>query len=310
MATSAPLLAAAGLQVFERGWLSANNVLFAGADDSETVLVDTGYVSHAELTLALVRHALGPRPLDRIVNTHLHSDHCGANRALQSAYGCAIDVPSGEADKVDRWDDAALTFQATGQRCPRFRRTGVVTAGSTLRAGPRRWQVLASPGHDPQSCMFYQPDLEILISADALWENGFGVVFPEIEGESAFQDVRDTLDMIARLPVRLVIPGHGSPFTDVAGALDRSHRRLSAFVENPQRHARHAAKVLIKFHLLEVHQLERAALGAWMHRTPYLALCHARHFQAVPFAAWCEQLLQELSAAKAIAIRGGLIVDL
>jgi glyoxylase-like metal-dependent hydrolase (beta-lactamase superfamily II) len=51
----------------------------------ETAVVDTGYVTHAEQTLALIESVLGTRPLDRILNTHLHSDHCGGNAALQSA---------------------------------------------------------------------------------------------------------------------------------------------------------------------------------------------------------------------------------
>ena len=40
-----------GMQVFERGWLSANNILFTGS--GTTTLVDTGYVTHAPQTLAL-----------------------------------------------------------------------------------------------------------------------------------------------------------------------------------------------------------------------------------------------------------------
>ncbi len=51
-----------GLHVFERGWLSANNILFTGGD--ETLLVDSGYCTHAPQTLSLVESALGPRPLD------------------------------------------------------------------------------------------------------------------------------------------------------------------------------------------------------------------------------------------------------
>ncbi|MGH8796381.1 MAG: MBL fold metallo-hydrolase, partial [Caldimonas sp.] len=106
----------AGLTVLERGWLSSNNILFAGDGDAhESMLVDTGYWSHAAQTVALVRRVLNGRPLARIVNTHLHADHCGGNHALQQAFGCAIDVPAGEAAKVDRWDEAALTYRATGQ---------------------------------------------------------------------------------------------------------------------------------------------------------------------------------------------------
>ena len=51
------------MRIFERGWLSANNILFIGRD--ETALVDSGYATHAPQTLALVRHALGERALDR-----------------------------------------------------------------------------------------------------------------------------------------------------------------------------------------------------------------------------------------------------
>ena len=50
-----------GVQVFERGWLSSNNVLFLGAQS--TALVDSGYCAHAEQTLALVAAALRGRPL-------------------------------------------------------------------------------------------------------------------------------------------------------------------------------------------------------------------------------------------------------
>src|SRR5450830_889398 len=86
--------------VFERGWLSSNNVLFVGAE--ETALVDTGYATHAEQTVALVESALGARPLDRVLNTHLHSDHCGGNAALQQRYpGLCTDIPPGEAALVE-----------------------------------------------------------------------------------------------------------------------------------------------------------------------------------------------------------------
>jgi glyoxylase-like metal-dependent hydrolase (beta-lactamase superfamily II) len=140
----------AGLIVLERGWLSSNNILFGAANpDHETVLVDTGYWTHAPQTVALVRRLLGERPLQRIVNTHLHSDHCGGNHALQQAYGCAVDVPAGEADKVDRWDETRLTYRETGQGCPRFERTGVLQADTEIELAGRRWQVIASPGHDP-----------------------------------------------------------------------------------------------------------------------------------------------------------------
>ena len=90
------------IAIFERGWLSSNNILLHGAEGEDATLIDSGYVSHAEQTLALVRHALRPgRSLARIVNTHQHSDQCGGNAALQRAFGARIVIPPGDADACE-----------------------------------------------------------------------------------------------------------------------------------------------------------------------------------------------------------------
>ena len=67
----------AGVSVFERGWLSANNILLRPTHGGEgpTALIDTGYCTYATQTVALVEQALGTQPLDLVLNTHLHSDH-------------------------------------------------------------------------------------------------------------------------------------------------------------------------------------------------------------------------------------------
>src|SRR6476661_1642196 len=94
---SGPPRLPSGVSVFERGWLSSNGVLFRGLH--KTALVDSGYATHSEQTVALVRRELGSLPLDLLVNTHLHSDHCGGNAALQSAYPSVTTlVPPGHAD--------------------------------------------------------------------------------------------------------------------------------------------------------------------------------------------------------------------
>jgi hypothetical protein len=42
------------MHVLQRGWLSSNNILFIGRE--QTALVDSGYAIHAPQTLALVAH--------------------------------------------------------------------------------------------------------------------------------------------------------------------------------------------------------------------------------------------------------------
>jgi glyoxylase-like metal-dependent hydrolase (beta-lactamase superfamily II) len=295
--------ALAGITVLERGWLSSNNVLIhAQGDEPGAVLVDSGHVSHAAQTVTLVKHALQGQALGRIVNTHLHSDHCGGNASLQRSFGVPVFIPPGQAEAVRRWDEVALSYAPTGQRCERFTISGTLQPGEALHAGGRRFEVLAAPGHDPESVVLFDADHGLLISADALWENGFGVVFPELEGESAFDDVGAVLDMIERLPVTLVVPGHGSPFADMPAAIARARSRLAAFVKDPQRHARYAAKVLVSYHLMEVQGETLAQLRTWVASTALFTTVWQRvgHAEARTPADWAEALAGELVASGAL----------
>ena len=283
--------------------MSSNNVLFTGADDA--ALVDTGYCSHAAQTVALVRSALGGAPLARILNTHLHSDHCGGNAALQQAWPEARTfIPPGQAEHVHQWDAYALSYTPTGQECPPFRADGLLLPGSEVPLGGKPWQVHTAPGHDPHSVVLFEPQARLLISADALWENGFGVVFPELEGESAFAEVAATLDLIEHLAPRTVIPGHGPVFADAARALDGARRRLDGFARNPAKHALYAAKVLLKYKLLEWQQIALADLLAWARATPYFGMLHARHFADQAEAEWLQSLADDLVRSGA-AVRQG-----
>lgn len=302
-----------GLTVFERGWLSSNNVLIHGVGDSEgAVLVDAGHCLHAAQTVELVRAALRPgERLAAVVNTHLHSDHCGGNAALQAAFDrVPVFIPDGPWQAVYVWDEDALTFRATGQRCERFTATGTVTPAERMRMGGRPWQVLAAPGHDPDSVLLFDAARGVLLSADALWENGFGVVFPELDGESAFDDVARVLDLIETLPVSWVVPGHGAPFQDVTGALQRARSRLDAWQRNPARHDRHAAKVLLKYHLLEEQRQSATRLHLWAGATPLLRStwtrlgCPERSLHV-----WCDRLIDELVASGAARRDGSDIVN-
>lgn len=292
-----------GMTVLERGWLSANNIVFIGA--GHTAVVDTGYCTHAAQTVALLQGALQGRALDRVLNTHLHSDHCGGNAALQAAWpALGTFIPPGQAAHVRQWDANALSYTPTGQDCPPFRMDGVLQPGTEVMLGDRAWQVHAAPGHDPHSIVLFEPVDAVLISADALWENGFGVVFPELEGDSAFADVAATFDLIESLAPRTLVPGHGRVFTGLAPALDTARRRLDGFVQAPEKHARYAAKVLVKYKLLEWQQAEAQRLWAWAAATPYFALLHARYFADQPLQAWLEGTVQDLVRSGAAALQG------
>lgn len=295
-----------GMQVFERGWLSANNILFV--DEEASTLIDTGYVAHAAQTQALLQHALGARRLDRIINTHLHSDHCGGNAALQAHYGVHTTIPEAEADAVRAWDENALSYRATAQQCPRFGFDATLKGGDRLQLGGAQWQVLVAPGHDPHALMLWCEQEGLLISADALWENGFGVIFPELEGRAAFAEARATLELIGSLDVRLVIPGHGAPFTDAHGALQRAFNRLDYLAADPARNAQNGVKVLVKFRLLEQRRVSLAELEDWMREVPLIATSNRLHLrmQEPALAQWVAQQLVKAGAAR---MQDGWLLD-
>jgi glyoxylase-like metal-dependent hydrolase (beta-lactamase superfamily II) len=298
----------AGVSFFERGWLSSNNVLLH--DSTQAILIDTGYWIHAEQTLQLVKSVIGTRSLDLIINTHLHSDHCGGNSHLQTAFPNLITrIPPGHFDYVTHWNPQALTFTPTGQHCPQFSAQSAIQSGDTFEVSGREWRAYSAPGHDPLSILLFCHQDRILISADALWERGFGVVFPEIEGFSAFDEVEATLLLIESLNPRIVLPGHGVAFTEVKDSLSYARTRLQGFRNNPSKHAIYASKVLLKFKLLELQSVDMHEFCKWAFSCTYLHALYA-HFEQPTFEAWIDEMCNSLIQSGVAARRGKEIINL
>ncbi|MEO5699081.1 MAG: MBL fold metallo-hydrolase [Casimicrobiaceae bacterium] len=297
----------ASVHVFVRDWLSANNVLLKGRDGH--VLVDSGYSRHAPLTLELLDSAAGLRgtSLTLLANTHCHSDHMGGNAAIAARHGCPIAVPAGEAPLVTAWDTQALLLEYAGQHADRFTVQEVLCAGETRTWGGLDWQLLAAPGHDMRALVFYNGAHGILISGDALWANGFGFVMPvEIE-PAALPATRATLDLIASLDVKVVVPGHGEPFSDVGTALDSAYRRLAAFEADPSRLPHHALKVILAFLLLDRQRLAVDALPTLVESVGIFHDFNARFLRMAP-AALARSLTHDLVRAGAAVFEDGWIV--
>jgi len=264
------------LTFIERDWLSSNHLL--GRSESGNVLVDSGYSSRRDLTLQLVARALGTAPLHRVVNTHVHSDHVGGNAALKARYGCRISLPLQARQAVEEWQEDKLLYAPLGQSCDRFAADEYFDRGDSLEIGGMPWQALGSPGHDMDSLLLYQPDHRILLSADALWEHGFGILFPEFLDEPGFDAQEDTLQMLEDLEVDIVLPGHGPMFNGFRPALQRARQRLGYFRLNPDRHALLAVKVALSFMLLDRGRLNLGDLETTFGTLPMIQRICSRHF--------------------------------
>ena len=295
------------VHVFIRDWLSANNVLLKGSGGN--VLIDSGYVRHVPMTLALLEtpKGLDGAPLAKLVNTHCHSDHMGGNAAIQARHGCPVALPQGEAPLIDAWDEKALLLGYCDQRAERFRYDEIVAPGQTHVWGDLEWRALAAPGHDMGALVFYNPEHRILISGDALWRNGYGFVMPMEIDPRAMPATRATLEMFARLDIRTVIPGHGEPFDDVASALERAFQRTAAFEADTLRVARHALKVVLMFALLDKQRLAISDLPAYVDRIEIYREFNQRFFR-LPAAALAEMLLEDLERAGAVRQENGWLL--
>lgn len=295
------------IQVFERGWLSSNNILIA--DDDSYTLIDSGYVAHAAQTLLLLQHALRGKPLARLINTHCHSDHMGGNAALARAYGCRTSIPVGEAPAIAAWDEARLMLGYTGQSAARFVYDDTIAAGDRLQLGGLDWEALAAPGHDMHALMFYSRAARILISGDALWENGFGLIFPELIGEEGgYAGTRATLEAISRLDIATVIPGHGAPFSAVARALDVAFQRLDAYERDPAKLARHGLKVMLSFSLMIQGRMALVDLPQFLADRPIYGDVN-RRFLRLPDEELREYLVKDLERAGALVCRDGQLLS-
>ena len=292
------------VRVAVRGWLNCNQVLLHSPQGH--VLVDSGYHACAAETIARLRDPamLGAEPLASLVNTHCHSDHIGGNAAIARAYGCPITIPRDEVPTIDDWSIQESWNAYVDQVAERFSYQCTIAAGESFRAAGREWQAHAAPGHDMEALAFFDPAERILISGDALWENGLGFVWAHETPNPFVAAALAALETIERLDPRVVIPGHGEPFEDVAGALARARSRLASFAADPRRTARHMMKVMFVFSMLARGGIAVAEVDAYVARVPCYGDLDGR-FLGEGLAGLGTRIVEQLVRAGAMTVADG-----
>jgi glyoxylase-like metal-dependent hydrolase (beta-lactamase superfamily II) len=206
---------------------------FRGRD--RDLLVDTGN-GVAALAPYLARLARGGRPREIVcVCTHAHVDHIGgfhefgrrllhpAEQELASRVRSAPPLapalwsrsllaqleqsgffpPPVLVDAVPCAGFDPLTF-LPGQAAP----THLVRGGDQIDLGDRRFSIVDLPGHTPGSIGLIDHEDRALVSGDAVYDGGLIDTLPE----SDVGHYMRTMDLVRRLDVDVVYPGHGRPF--------------------------------------------------------------------------------------------------
>ncbi len=95
-----------------------------------------------------------------------------------------------------------------------------VRHGSPIRLAGREWIALHTPGHTLDHLCLYDPENGVLLSGDHVLPS----ITPHISGSGQGDALRSylaTLDLVGALDgVKLGLPAHGHPFTDVPGRVE------------------------------------------------------------------------------------------
>jgi glyoxylase-like metal-dependent hydrolase (beta-lactamase superfamily II) len=224
---------------------------FGIAAGNGVVLVDTGIAEPGalrQLELALDQAGLALDHVRLLVCTHAHSDHYGLAGPIVAAAGCELWMHPNHAHltrsaadpdrmlerrlEVARQSGVPRSALERYESERRGRGIGVaevvlpdrdLTEGTEVDSDLGVWRVHETPGHAPSHVILHQPERGLLLSGDHVlgrvslyYDYGWT---PDPAGEFL-----SSLDVVERLRVGLVLPGHGRPRRD-ARALVAANRR-------------------------------------------------------------------------------------
>lgn len=217
----------------ERGYLNANHFVYRS---EEPILIDTGYTSDFHITEHLIED-IGVNLFNTrlIISTHTHTDHIGGNKTIQDRSGCGIALHKVGKFFVDTQDDWAMWWRYYSQEADFFHCTKGLVDGDLVPIGPHEFQVFYTPGHASDGIVLYNKKAKVLISGDALWENDVPTITMRVEGSMCLFHLMESLGRLESLDVDVVYPGHGSPFTDIKGAISKSRRKARDYIMHKEK---------------------------------------------------------------------------
>ncbi len=222
---------------------------YAVVDSDGIRLIDCGWNTPAAYAALVCEvEALGAQVSDirAILVTHNHPDHIGLAEHLVAESGARLLLHQREAaflgasveDRQGFLADTQTWLRTNGMpqeeletiasgvrrmafRPPACRPDTLLEGGEVLPWNGFHFVVIWTPGHAPGLVCLYEPRSQLLIASDHVLEriSPFIGLHTRNFGDPLGAYLR-SLQRVRALPAKRVLPGHGEPFSDLAGRVD------------------------------------------------------------------------------------------
>ena len=162
-------------------------------------LVDVGQDPAILASIERAPTGVGKWPVEQVVLTHSHSDHCALLPQVRAAYHPRVWAFSPNLEGVD----------------------GLLSDGLCLRMGDAVFEVVHTPGHSSDSICLYNQSEGVLFAGDS----PLVIASPGGTYEAGF---RAALEKLCARDVRRIYFGHGPPLTERCNQRLRESQRLAA----------------------------------------------------------------------------------
>jgi glyoxylase-like metal-dependent hydrolase (beta-lactamase superfamily II) len=148
-------------------------------------LVDVGQDPAILASVGWAPTGVGKWPVEQVVLTHCHSDHCALLPRVREAFHPKVLAFSPNTEGVD----------------------GLLRDGDTIRMGDRDFEVIHTPGHSSDSICLYSEAEGVLFAGDS----PLLITSPTATYEAGFLTA---LQKLCARDVRRIYFGHGAPLTE------------------------------------------------------------------------------------------------
>ena len=188
--------------------------LILGAD--RAVLFDTGMgIGNIRTVVA----ALTKVPVS-VINSHTHNDHIGDNWRFSDIYGMDTGFTRANAQGAKKDAQAELApgeicgdlpagFNARAYRTRAFHITHWLRDGEKIDLGGRTLQVIAAPGHTPDSIVLLDANNGLLFTGDTFYPGPIFLYRPETDLNAYVASLSKLAALAPQL--RLLLPAHNVP---------------------------------------------------------------------------------------------------